>query len=95
MKVIKSRSIVVAFLVIALIAAGWGFVVNQAQASPTAQDAGTANVIVQVGQLQPAPASAEPNGWDTEWSQLLGIKLLAQLDSSGEDAWSAADHPLV
>ncbi len=51
--------------------------------------------IIQVGELQPAPAGAEPSGWETEWSQLLGINLIAQLDSSGPDAWDPGEHPLV
>lgn len=95
MKLFRNRWFIGAILVMALIGAVWGFSRNDAQASPVRQTGGTANVIVQVGQLQPAPAAAEPTGWDTTWSQMLGIKLLAQLDSSGDDAWSAADHPLV
>ncbi|MCH8999261.1 MAG: hypothetical protein IID48_13520 [Proteobacteria bacterium] len=56
---------------------------------------GEPTILVQVGQLQPAPTGAAPSGWETEWSQLIGANLIAQLDSSGDDAWSAADHPLV
>ncbi|MBI2906792.1 MAG: c-type cytochrome [Chloroflexi bacterium] len=52
-------------------------------------------VVVQAGQLQAAPAKAEPTGWDTKWSQLLGIKVVATFDSKGPDAWSPTDHPLV
>ncbi|MDP2743497.1 MAG: hypothetical protein Q8P00_00325 [Dehalococcoidia bacterium] len=52
-------------------------------------------VIIQAGQLQPAPIPAQAAEWDTKWSQLLGIKVLATFDSSGPDAWSAKDHPLV
>lgn len=51
--------------------------------------------IVQVGELQPAPEGAAPSGWETEWSQLIGANLIAQLDSSGPDAWDPAEHPLV
>lgn len=51
--------------------------------------------IIQVGELQPAPAGAEPSGWETEWSELIGANLIAQLDSSGEDAWDPSEHPLV
>jgi len=51
--------------------------------------------IIQVGELQPAPEGAPISGWETEWSQLIGANLIAQLDSSGDPAWSAADHPLV
>ncbi len=53
-------------------------------------------VVVQAGQLQPASeARVSAAAWDTKWSQLVGVKLLAQFDSSGPDAWSARDHPLV
>ena len=60
-----------------------------------AQAEGQPATIVQVGQLQPAPADAVPGGWATEWSELIGVDLLAQLDSSGHDAWSPEEHPLV
>jgi DNA-binding beta-propeller fold protein YncE len=43
----------------------------------------------------PAKPATLPSGWDTEWSQKLDIKLLAQFDSSGPPAWDAAKHPLV
>lgn len=67
-----------------------------AAAAPTAAPpAPQAQMIVQTGQLAPAPAGAQPSGWDTEFSKMLGIDLIAQLDSSGPDAWSPADHPLV
>jgi len=53
------------------------------------------STVVQTGQLQPAPAGAQPSGWDTAESIRSGLKLLATYDSSGPDAWSAKDHPLV
>lgn len=53
-------------------------------------------LVIQAGQLQEAlDASVSAAAWDTKWSELLGIKLLASFDSSGPDAWSAKDHPLV
>ena len=51
--------------------------------------------IVQAGQLQTAPAGAQPSGWDTAESVRGGLKLVATYDSSGPDAWKAADHPMV
>lgn len=52
-------------------------------------------VQVQIGQLQPVPAGARATGWDTKWSTLLGITLMATFDSSGPDAWDVAKNPLV
>ena len=52
-------------------------------------------ITVEAGELQPAPVPASAAAWDTQWSQLLGIKVLATFDSSGPDAWSAKDHSLV
>jgi DNA-binding beta-propeller fold protein YncE/cytochrome c553 len=51
--------------------------------------------VVQAGQLAPPPAPAQPSGWDTSESIRGRIRLLATYDSSGPDAWSAAEHPLV
>lgn len=51
--------------------------------------------VVQVGQLQAAAAGAQPSGWDTAESIRGGLKLVAQLDSSGPDAWDAKAHPMV
>ncbi|MBI4297852.1 MAG: YncE family protein [Chloroflexi bacterium] len=51
--------------------------------------------MVQAGQLQPVPAAAQPTGWDTAESIRAGLKLVATYDSSGPDAWSAKDHPLI
>ncbi len=67
---------------------------GEAAGGPDASSA-PVKTVVQVGELQPAPAGAAASGWETEWSQLLGARLLAQLDSSGPDAWDAAAHPDV
>lgn len=65
-------------------------------ASLQSQLASTAAVtIIQTGQLIPAPAGAEPSGWDTAESIRGGLHLVATYDSSGPDAWSVVDHPLV
>lgn len=61
----------------------------------TAEEKEHGQVQVQIGQLQPVPAGARPTGWDTKWSQLLGITLMATFDSSGPDAWDVAKNPLV
>ncbi len=34
-------------------------------------------------------------GWETEWSRMLGVSLLAEYDTDGAPAWDAAAHPLV
>ena len=52
--------------------------------------------VVQVGNPEAvAPAGAAPSGWDTEWSELIGLKLLQTFDSSGPALWDPAEHPLV
>jgi mono/diheme cytochrome c family protein len=51
--------------------------------------------VIQAGQLVPAPPAAQATGWDTPESIRGRIRLLATYDSSGPDAWSAAEHPLV
>ncbi|MBI4337596.1 MAG: hypothetical protein HY683_07210 [Chloroflexi bacterium] len=51
--------------------------------------------VVQAGQLQPAPAGAQPTGWDTTESIRGGLGLLATYDSSGPDAWDVKAHPMV
>ncbi len=44
----------------------------------------------------PAPAaSGATDTWSTAASKVLGVNLLAQLDSSGPAVWDAAAHPLV
>jgi DNA-binding beta-propeller fold protein YncE/mono/diheme cytochrome c family protein len=55
----------------------------------------TPTLLLQAGQLAPAPPAAQPGGWDTEESVRGRIRLLATYDSGGPDAWSAAEHPLV
>jgi hypothetical protein len=59
------------------------------------QKEGNVITITQTGNLEPAAAGSVPSGWETKWSQMIGANLIAQLDSSGPDAWSPADHPLV
>lgn len=51
--------------------------------------------IAQVGQVQGAPAAAQPSGWDTAESVRGGLKLVATFDSSGPDAWDVKAHPNV
>lgn len=54
--------------------------------------------VVQAGQLAAAPASnlAIPDdGWSNAESVRGGLILVAQLDSSGPDAWDIAAHPRV
>src|SRR5688500_10425510 len=51
--------------------------------------------VIQAGQLAPPPPAAQATGWDTPESIRGKIRLLATYDSSGPDAWSAAEHPLV
>ena len=51
--------------------------------------------VVQVGQAQPAPAGAVLEDWQTKEAAHAGIFLLETFDSSGPEAWSAADHPTV
>ncbi len=74
-----------------------GAILPQAAAalSPSGSTTSPSPLIFQVGELQPAPALAQPTGWDTKWSQLVGVKLLATFDSGGPDAWSPGEHPLV
>ena len=56
----------------------------------------TAGTIIQVANPQAqAPAGVAPSGWDTEWSQLMEVRLLQTFDSSGPELWNAADHPMV
>jgi len=54
-------------------------------------------IIIQPGQLQPAPerAAQQESDWDNEESIRGGLRLLATYDSSGPDAWDVAAHPLV
>jgi DNA-binding beta-propeller fold protein YncE len=52
-------------------------------------------MIVQAGQLQPAPAAAQPSGWDTPESIRGGLRVVATYDSDGPAAWDPVAHPLV
>jgi hypothetical protein len=53
-------------------------------------------LVVQTGELAPAVA-AEPlgDGWATSESVRGGLHLVAEFDSSGDDAWDIAAHPRV
>src|SRR5688500_20153539 len=51
--------------------------------------------VVQAGQLAVPSPAAQPSGWETAEAIRGRIRLLATYDSSGPDAWSAAEHPLV
>lgn len=53
------------------------------------------STTVQTGTLAVPPEGTPPSGWDTEFSVRLGVTLIAQLDSSGPDAWDVALHPDV
>lgn len=44
---------------------------------------------------QNAVVQAQDAAWATEWSQKLGVGLLAQFDSTGPAAWDPQAHPLV
>lgn len=58
----------------------------------------TSQVVVQAGQLAAAPASdlvVPDDGWSNQESVRGGLLLVAQLDSSGPDAWDIAAHPRV
>lgn len=70
--------------------------VKSEAASLQTQIKGSAPVtVIQTGELQPAPAGAQPSGWDTAESIRGGWRLLATYDSSGPDAWDVKAHPLV
>ena len=58
-------------------------------------EAARSQTLVQTGQLLPAAAGTKPTGWATTESIRGGLQLLAAYDSSGPDAWSAKDHPVV
>ena len=52
--------------------------------------------IVQVGNPQAvAPLEAAPSGWDTKWSQMMGVRLLQTFDPQGPALWDPAEHPVV
>jgi len=85
--------------VVALVAGAIGFSLRPSidgeTAGGPAATVAPPKTVVQVGQLEPAPPGAQASGWETEWASLLDIRLVAQLDSSGPDAWDAAAHPDV
>jgi len=59
--------------------------------------AGTSTQVVQVGELA-APVESVAigeDGWTNEESVRGGLHLIAELDSSGDDAWDIAAHPRV
>ena len=62
--------------------------------SPAPQ-AQTVTTTVQSAQLQPAPAGAQPSGWETTEALRGELKLLAKFDSSGSPAWDQVKHPRV
>ncbi|NQW18277.1 MAG: hypothetical protein HQ478_12410 [Chloroflexi bacterium] len=51
--------------------------------------------VISAGQSVPAPAGSAPTGWANDESVRGGLFLVTQFDSSGPDAWSAAEHPLI
>jgi hypothetical protein len=55
----------------------------------------TPTMVVQAGQLAPAPPRPQSTGWDTPESIRGRLKLLATYDSSGPDAWDVRAQPLV
>jgi DNA-binding beta-propeller fold protein YncE len=63
-------------------------------ASPSPQQS-AATVTAQSAQLQPAPAGAQPSGWETPDAIRGNLKLLAKFDSSGPAAWDQVKHPVV
>jgi DNA-binding beta-propeller fold protein YncE len=61
----------------------------------TASPAPQASTVVQSAQLQPAPAGAQPSGWETTEANRGSLTLLAKFDSSGPAAWDQVKHPVV
>ena len=60
-----------------------------------AQRAGKSSAVVQVSTPVEAPQAVSSSDWDTEWSQMIGVRLLERFDSSGDPAWDPQKHPLV
>lgn len=53
------------------------------------------NMVVSIDELAAAPGGGTDT-WSTDWSKKVpDLYLIAQLDSSGPDAWDAAEHSLV
>lgn len=63
--------------------------------SPAPQTVTTNTTTAQSAQLQPAPAGAQPSGWETTEATRGQLKLLAKFDSAGDAAWDPAKHPTV
>jgi mono/diheme cytochrome c family protein len=55
----------------------------------------TPTLVVQAGQVAPAPASAQATGWETPEAIRGRLRLLFTYDSSGPDAWDVRAHPTV
>jgi len=91
MQTSRNRTVVVAIvgIVIAalLVVGAYSLGARQAQPAPAA--------VVQVAAPEAAATPVAPSGWDTEWSQKIGVKLLQRFDSSGDPAWDPKEHPLV
>ncbi len=61
-----------------------------------AQRAGKSSAVVQVSTPVGAPQAVSSSDWNTEWSQMIGVRLLDRLDSRGDQAaWDPQKHPLV
>lgn len=57
----------------------------------------TSQQVVQLGELAAPiqPVAIGEDGWTNEESVRGGLHLIAQLDSSGDDAWNIEEHPRV
>ncbi len=57
----------------------------------------TSQQVVQLGELAAPiePVAIGADGWTNEESVRGGLHLIAELDSSGEDAWNIEEHPRV
>lgn len=55
----------------------------------------TPTLVVQAGQVAPAPPSAQATGWETPEAIRGRLRLLFTYDSSGPDAWDVRAHPTV
>ncbi len=91
------KTALLALLVGVLVGGSAIWLVKPSTQGPSIQEKTVAALPGEVAQVQSIPAKSAPlpTAWDTEWSQKLDMKLLAQFDSSGTPAWDAAKHPLV
>ncbi len=71
-----------------------GGVTTTVRAATNAAGNSISAVGVNLGTLAPTPAGAV-DAWSTAPGRLIGVTLLAQLDSSGPDVWDPSKHPLV